>query len=152
MKRTILLILVAAMVLGLCACGSKPEVPVADVYERMAKEVKFPTEMLKMDDSIIIRDFGFDLDTFEEYLYMKAEDVLFAENIMLIKVKDAKDVDAVKEKLEKFVKEQATLLNGYMPDQGKIAEKGIVVAKGRYVYLLMSSEVNALKKIAAEMI
>lgn len=123
-----------------------------DVYAKMKSDVTFPTEMLKMDDEYLEMQFGFNSADFEEYVYVQGEDTLLAETILLIKVKDAKNVASVKEMLENYVFDQTTLLKSYVPEQGKIAEKSVVVANGKYVYMLMSSQVAALKKIAADMI
>ena len=67
-------------------------------------------------------------------------------------MKDSKNVNTVKESLENYLSDQTTLLNSYVPEQGKIAEKSVVGVKGNCVYLLMSSQVASLKKIAADMI
>ena len=90
----------------------------------------------------------------EHYRFLKTieADVLLAENIILIKVKDGQDVNAVKTKLEKFVTEQTAVFSSYVPEQSKIAEKSVVAVKGNYVYLIMSSKVSELKKIATDMI
>lgn len=123
------------------------------VYDKMIADVKFPTEMLRMDDEYLEMQFGFNAADFDEYVYAQGEDTLLAETILLIKVKDPKSVNAVKETLENFVSDQTTLLKSYVPEQGKIAEKSVIVLNGNcYVCMLMSSQVAALKKIATEMI
>ena len=152
MKKITALLLILAIACGLCACGSKQSAPVSEVYAKMIADVQFPTEMLKMDDDFFVNTFGFELGNFEEYVFAKGEDVLLAENIIIIKVKDGQDVNAIKTKLEKFVTEQTAVFSSYVPEQSKVAEKSVVAVKGNYVYMLMSSKVAELKKIAADMI
>ena len=134
------------------ASTSSSGVSLSSVYDKMISDVKFPTEMLKMDDEYLEMQFGFNAADFDEYVYAQGEDTLLAETILLIKVKDSKNVNTVKESLENYLSDQTTLLNSYVPEQGKIAEKSVVGVKGNCVYLLMSSQVASLKKIAADMI
>lgn len=131
---------------------SSSGVSLSSVYDKMISDVKFPTEMLKMDDEYLEMQFGFNAADFDEYVYAQGEDTLLAETILLIKVKDSKNVNTVKESLENYLSDQTTLLNSYVPEQGKIAEKSVVGVKGNCVYLLMSSQIASLKKIAADMI
>ncbi len=154
MKKITALLLVLVTVCGLCACGGKPEsnVSVKDVFAKMKSDVAFPTEMMETDADYIKNQLGLDVNDYEEFIFAAGEDILMAEKIILVKLKDSKDADTVKTKLEKYAKEQAIVFNGYVPEQGKVAESAVVVAKGKYVYLLMSSQVNALKKIASDMI
>lgn len=122
------------------------------VYDKMIADVKFPTEMLRMDDEYLEMQFGFTPDDFDEWIYAQGEDPLLAETVILIKTKEGVSADSVKTKFEEFISDQTTLLNDYVPDQGKVAAKSIVYTTGDYVCLLMSSQVAALKKIATEMI
>ena len=141
---------VAALIFS--ACTGKSSAHLSDVYAKMKAEVAFPTEMLKMDDDYFVMQFGFNPADFEEYVYAQGEDSLLAESIVLIKVKNGVNAGAVREKLEKYVSEQTTMFNSYIPEQGKVAGESVIVAKGSYVCMLMSSKVSELKKIVTEMI
>ncbi len=103
-----------------------------------------------MEDDYFVNQFGFDLSEIEEYVYAASENALLAENIIIIKVKDAADTVRVKAKLDEYVSEQITVLNSYLPDQGKVAEASVVDVRGDVVYLLMSSKVDELNEIMTE--
>ncbi len=156
MKRHVLvnlmLVLMAALAFSACKEKKSAKVQLSDVYDRMISEVNFPVQMLKMDGDYLEMQFGFTPDDFDEWIYAQGEDPLLAETVILIKTKEGVSADSVKTKFEEFISDQTTLLNDYVPDQGKVAAKSIVYTTGDYVCLLMSSQVAALKKIATEMI
>ena len=143
--------LISALIFSGCS-GKKNSVAIEDVYARMESEVNFPTHMLKMDGDYFVMQFGFNLEDFDQYIYSQGEDILLAETVILIKAKNGSDMNKIKQKLENFVSDQTTVFNSYIPEQGKVAEKSVVEVKGNYAYLLMSSKVSELKKIAQEMI
>ncbi len=149
MKKTMAILAVAVMLM-LTACGNggnAANVTVSDIYSKIKSDVTFDTAIIEMNDDYFSNQFGFDLSTFEEYLYLKSEDVMLAENIIIIKVKDGTDTAAVKTKLDKFVTEQTSIFASYAPAQSKIVEGSIVAVKGNLVYLLMSSKAAELKTV-----
>ena len=154
MKKVLKGLLICA-VLVLMACASndnngKINASVKDVFTKMTSKVALPCGMMQMDATALENEFGFTGETVEEFVYAKGEDVLLAETIILIKLKDGADTGKVKTKLETYAKEQTEIFNGYVPEQGKVAEKTVVAVKGNVVYLLMSSKVTDLKKVAEE--
>lgn len=160
MKR-IAVLLTVIMMLCLTACGSeeekKPaapdkEVTLAEVYTKMEEQVSFPGEMVKLGGEDLLNTFGFEASVYDEYVYAVCEDALLAETVLLLKVREGTDIDAVKETLNRYIEDQTMMFNSYVPDQGKVAGDAVVVGKGNVICLLMSSQVKDLKKIAADML
>ena len=154
MKKTIAAVLAIIMCLAaFTGCNEKKEpVSVSTVFEKMISDVTFPAGMMKMDAEYTENQFGFNMDDFEEFVFAKSEDLLLAEFILIFKVKDEKNADAVKTKLDKFLSEQTTVFASYVPEQEAVLKKAVVEKRGNIVFLLSSEKVSELKKIADEYI
>lgn len=158
MKRIAVLLTVLAMIL-LTACGAgdktpapKKDVTLTEVFSKMEEQASFPGEMVKLGDEDLLNTFGFEASSFSEYVFAVCEDALLAETVLLIKVNEGTDTGAIRETMNRYIEDQTMMFNSYVPDQGKVAEDAVVVEKGRYICLLMSSKVKDLKKTAADML
>ena len=156
MKRLTLTVL-CLMLLCLTACGGgdKPAAKKAmpsEVFGSMEEQVSFPGTMIRLGDEDLLNTFGFEAGDFEDYVYAVCEDGLLAETVVLIRVKDGTDTAPIKEKLEKYVEEQTMNYDAYLPEQAKVARQSVVAAKDGNVYLIMSSQVKELKRIAKDML
>ncbi len=145
------------MLLCLTACGggdknaTKKAMP-SEVFGSMEEQVSFPGTMVRLGDEDLLNTFGFEAGDFEDYVYAVCEDGLLAETVVLIRVKDGTDTAPIKEKLEKYVEEQTMNYDAYLPEQAKVARQSVVAAKDGNVYLIMSSQVKELKRIAKDML
>lgn len=142
------LLLGGCLFVGCGASGNKKEVTVdktlEEVYTQMIDNVEMPL-MVRMDEDYITNYYGIDLTAFDEYVFAAAEDVLLAENIILVKVKDGQSTEPVVSILEKIIKQKKAELESYLPEQFKIVEKSSVVTKGNYVILIISSKKGELE-------
>ncbi len=129
---------------------AKADITVNEIYSRITSGVQFPANMVTMDDDYFINQFGFELSKFDEYIFAVSDNALLAEGIVIIKVKDEADIESVKAKLNEYVTEEITVLNDYLPEQGKIAEKSVVDSNGRFAYMIMSSKVSEVKDIVTD--
>ena len=123
------------------------DVSVRDIYEKIRSDVAFDKEMMEMNDDYFSNQFGFDLTEFEDYIFLKSEDIMLAENIIIIKVKDGTDTASVKTILDTFVAEQKSIFASYAPEQSKVIESSVTAVNGNLVYLLMSEKVSELKSV-----
>ena len=116
MKKITALSLIVIM-LCLTASGKKDvEKPAAkaatpsEVYAKMEEQVTFPEPMVKLSDEDLLNTFGFETAGFDEYVYAICENILLAENIVLVKVKDEAVAEKVKQKLSEYVNDQTMML------------------------------------------
>ncbi len=156
-KRSLLLCLCALLfTLMMTACGKEenntPVPPLTDLYTQMTTEVEFPATMLLLDDDYITNFYGVELSTLEEYVFATAEDALHADTVILVKMKEDESTEDLVTLMNNLVKDKKAQMQDYLPDQYKIVEKAVVKTEGSYAYLIISSEVDALAKIAANAI
>ena len=115
-----------------------------EIYTQMVENVEMPP-MVRLDEEYITNYYGIDLTNFDEYVFAVAEDILLAENIILLKVKEGQSTEPVVTILEKIIKQKKAELENYIPEQFKIVEKSSVVTKDNYVILIISSNKSELE-------
>lgn len=159
MKKTMILLMLSMFLIG---CGKNgadtgtvettetvetiEEKSVSEIYEEIAEAVDLPV-MVTLTDDYISNYYGVNLELLEEYLFTNAEEIIYADTIILMKAKDETSVGELQEILETIITQKKLELENYLPDQFKIVEKSKVETSGTYVYLVISDERNTILEI-----
>lgn len=69
-----------------------------------------------------------------------------ADEFIILKANDAKDVPALKEGLEKERAAQIQTWERYLPDQYELVKKNVIFAKGNYLFYVTFSDADGLLK------
>ena len=125
---------------------SKTALPIADIYKEIGQKVALKSPEC-MDDEFISNYYGIDAATLEEYVFSISEDAAQAETIIIMKVKDSKDLEDIAECLRTVVDEKKNEMENYIPEQFAIVEKSKVVTKDNYVWLVISENADAVTDI-----
>lgn len=127
------------------------EVPLSDMYAEIESAVELP-KMVILNDNYIANYFGIDLDTLEEYVFTNAEEVIYADTVIMMKAKSGTDKEVLKEALDTMIDHKKAELENYLPEQFKIVEKSTVQIKGDYVYLVISEKAADIEAVIAQYI
>lgn len=120
-----------------------------EIYEEIAENVEQP-EMVTLNDNYIANYYGIDLSLLEDYLFASAEDVIYADTIVLIKVKEESSAQTMKDVLDTMITQKKLELENYLPEQFQIVEKSEVVVTGSYVYLVISENAEEIQRVIAQ--
>lgn len=131
------LILVYIALLLIYASGStKPFEEVA-----AAVEEQLDTEILeKQDAQALKRYYGLNGADYEGVLFYSAEFSISAEEVLLIEVKSEQQVQEVRDAMEERLESRKHTFEGYAPEQAQLIEQAQLQARGRFVFLAVSSE------------
>lgn len=119
---------------------------VAEVYEKIGQAVELKSPAC-MDEEFISNYYGLDTKILEEYVFSISEDAAQAETVIIMKVEDAGDIEAVKGCLEEVVEEKKGEMEDYIPEQFAIVEKSEVVTKDNYVWLVISENEDSITSV-----
>ncbi len=119
-----------------------------EIYEEIIETVEQP-EMVTLNDNYIANYYGIDLSLLEDYLFASAEDVIYADMIVLMKVKEESSAQTMKDSLDTMVTQKKLELENYLPEQFQIVEKSEVVVTGSYVYLVISEKAEEIQGVIA---
>ena len=84
---------------------------------------------------------------FAEVKEQLTEAVSSAEELLLIKCKDASQVESVKEAILERQKTKETTFEGYAPEQYDLCRNYILDEQGTYLFLIISPDAEELDKV-----
>ena len=108
--------------------------------------------MVLLNDNYIANYFGIDLAGLEEYVFTNAEEVIYADTVIMMKAKPETDKETLKEALETMIEHKKAELENYLPEQFKVVEKGEIHVVNNYVYLVISEKAEEIETIIEQYI
>lgn len=159
MKRLIVLLLAAVMLLSLGACGTKTPVetqaPAAEqaakepadmekIYESIAAQMP---EMIQMDETTMLNFCGIQTDDCVQVVAAICADGLITDEIWLIEAKDAESLEKLKALAENRLQMKGEESITYSPEQYAVVQKAKILTDGMYMALIVSPDVDALAEI-----
>ena len=152
MRRLISLALVAAMVLGLAACGgnkesSGPDFRVQDAMDAMLERAG-ADDMMTLSEGDMLDFYGIRAEDMEQFSAAVTFTGISAKEIVLVKAVGEDAAESIRERLDRRVANRMAEFENYLPDQYDIAANHSRVSRdGVYVSLIISGELEELNKI-----
>ncbi|MEG1705788.1 MAG: DUF4358 domain-containing protein [Clostridia bacterium] len=91
--------------------------------------------------------YGINLDKLDNYSAQMPMMNIRVNEVVIVKVKDIKDVEEVKSKLKTRSEAVAKTFETYLADQYEIAKAPIITSKGKYVLMTISEKKDDIEKI-----
>ena len=145
MKKITAIVLCAALLLSLAACGGEPAKAPVDLnalYESFSASLP---EMWVLDDDTRLNFLGIKADDCAQVITAIPAGSLAADEIWLIEAKDADALARLKTLAETRMTAKADETLNYLPDQYVFVEKGVILTEGLYLALIVSPDVDNLK-------
>lgn len=144
-------ILVLAMLMVLSACSGKKEAvvesktPVKDMADQMLEKVEQPP-LIELEKENVKNMYHLDPSLLEEYTIRMPMMNVKTNEMAILKVKNEKDLQVVKEALQQRAKDVQKLFETYLPDQYENAKNYKIMTKGNYVFFVISDKADVLVK------
>lgn len=146
MKKVIYAITAVCLILSLAGCGSKSEetasVDLAAVYDSYQQ---YLPEMFYPDESTLLNFLGIHVEDCVQYKVAICSEGMRADEIWLIEAKDDAAMENLTALAQTRIQAKLDETESYVPDQFLIVQKAEVLTNGRYLALLVSPDVDALK-------
>ena len=157
MKRIVCLALAAVLLAAACGCVSQPEdtgrdVDMAALMDAMAAADPTLPNMIYVtgegDQAAEYFTYLSDLDykLIDEYFYVCA-DAGTAEEIAVIKLKDAGQAAAAMDSLRRHIKMRQGTFREYDPAQLPLTEKAVIIREGKYVALIVCEKSGLVQNV-----
>jgi len=142
-------IAVLTFALVLTACGKQAKTPATkEVADAIKESAKFDELLELTDDNIGKRYYGIDLEDIEEYTVYVCSNAAIGDEIAVFKMKEADDVEDMLEVVRLRKQDREDALVDYAPTEADKVRNSVVSSNGNYVYLIVSSDKNAVKDAA----
>jgi len=141
MIKKVMVLLVVAMLAG-CASMSQKEIKNPSVYE-IDVMIKQSVDISTLEEAEYVKLkklYGISKSEIDEFVFYRAPSNVKAEEILIIKVKDANQVENVKEKIDKRIARQAASFKDYLPSEYFLIEKSVIKVNNNYILLAVSKD------------
>ncbi|MEG0370721.1 MAG: DUF4358 domain-containing protein [Clostridium sp.] len=151
-KKILITLLVGSLIIGsLTACSKGSESkdgenpPVADIEKKIgaATQLKY---LEKVNEETLNALYGISKDEVSEYIGYYSPMNVKADEIIVIKAKDKKDMPALKEKIQKRVKMQDDAFKRYLPEVYDLIQNHVIKENGKYIIMTISPDAEAIAK------
>lgn len=146
MRKMMILILAAVMLLSLAACGqTAPETKSVDLQQLYSDYEAVLPAMMVLDETMMMNFLGIPADKCTQVVAAICADGLRADEVWLIEAKD----QAALEELTKLANTRLTAKKeetvSYNPEQYAVCEKAVILDNGLYLAFFVSPDAEAMK-------
>ncbi|NLG93361.1 MAG: DUF4358 domain-containing protein [Clostridiales bacterium] len=147
MKKFLSLLLAAAIVLSLSACGASTKQ--ADLKKVMADmKAKIENqEMMDLTTDDLMPNYGISADDVKQFAAYVDSTGIKGDEIIFLEGKDAEAAKRIKEKLDNRYKQKEVEMKDYLPAEFAVLKKCSVNQNGNYVSMIVSPQYEELNKI-----
>ena len=153
MKKYIGIILIIAIFATLIVCtivrknvNSDIQININELADRIVSSSSFEDELAKIDNELAINLYNFEQETIEEIVAYQGSGAS-SEEILILKVKDANDLNNETEKIEARLKEREEAFASYLPKEVSKIQNHILEQKGNYIILCICNDYNTVNKV-----
>ncbi len=145
MKKLIVLLFIFILILPCCGCGTSAQAPLSQVESDLLAISQNLNGMEKGDSKALKRYYGLNLNDFEEVLIYIPASYLDVSELLVIKVKDAAQLDLVEEAVDTRNAMQQESFGGYGPEQVALLNDYEFKIVGNTLFYCVSPESSTLK-------
>lgn len=146
-----LMLTMAATVVALgtltgCASSSAGKNPTTtEIVETIQQDVDL-SNLKQGDGEKLQKYYDIKPEDVEEFAIYTPSTNIKADEMVIIKAKDEKDVDAIKEKLEKRAEEQGKSFKDYLPEQYALIQNKLLKSNKNYVIFVISKDKDKIEE------
>lgn len=137
--------LITVLITG-CADANTNIPSTKEIWEEIGQVVDV-SQMHVGDDRDLEELYGIGIEDIDEYVLYTAPSNLEADEIVIIKAKDTKDIEIIREKIAKRVETIGTSFKDYIPEEYHLVEKHIVDSKQNYVIFIVSEKADEIEEV-----
>lgn len=144
MKKAIAMILAMAACFTMAACGKEAapskQPATADVVKAVADTLTFKDTMVTVDAQMISNFYRIDSDKVAEISMYTSGTRATAEEVTVIKMKDAGDIKLAESAMAERVEDQKIAYENYVPEEMTKINGALVLTQGNYALLVMADD------------
>lgn len=135
-----------AVILLLAACQSKSEKTFDEAHEIIKTHLD-AGRFTKQDGEILKHWVELDPDSVAKFAFYGPETNLSVNEILLVEVKDEKDMEALKDTISKHLKRLEENYSNYLPEQGELVKKAVVKTEGKLLLLVINEDTSVFEDV-----
>lgn len=153
-KKTLTnLIMISLALIVLTSCTKNHVINKAPSIKDIDNKLKEEIDLSTMDignSEKLEKLYGINSEELEEFLLYTPKTNIEVNEIGIFKVKDSKDIDIIKGKIEERIEGQADIFKDYLPEEYYLIEKDVLKTKDKYILFIISEDGEIIEKIFDE--
>lgn len=150
MKKIIVFALFVIVVLNLTSCGlfgKEKDINLDSVWEKIDTEIDLP--IMQTPTSAKMAEYypSFTSEDYNQFLFKVAAQNIKAEEIILLQVKDEKNLDKAKSMIYKRIEDKQSYFKNYLEEPYSMVNNYLLKTYNRYIIFAVSSEVAKIEMI-----
>ncbi|MGE7926687.1 DUF4358 domain-containing protein [Lysinibacillus xylanilyticus] len=148
-KSVITIFVCTITLVVLSGCSGKQETPDNPSAIEIGEQIKHTTNLKEMkvgDTKKLQKLYNINADEVESFVLYTAPTNIKADEIAVIKVKDMKNVDNIKEKISNRIEKKSKSFKDYLPEEYFLIEKHVLKTKDYYILLAISKDSDDIEK------
>ena len=151
MKKTVVLILAACLLLGLTACGGKKEMDGQTLADDLLANADFTDSLSRLDDQVVPALYGLDAGDYTDCV-VYCGTAATAEEIAIFQAVDEAAAGRIPTAAEARVASRIETYKDYGPAEAMKLEDAVVRQSGLYVVVVVCSDAAGAEKIVDQYI
>lgn len=149
MKKLLSVLLIAALIFALAACGKKETAKSANLSEVFAK-FSFDGEMLALDANDLLDLYGVNSADVKQFAAAVNTSGIDCDEVVLVEAVNADAAARVKTALDNRYQAKLNETENYLPDEYAVIKTCSVTMDGNYVAMIVAPNAAELTKIYSE--
>ena len=134
-----MLILLLFFIVGLMGSDKTSKAEIATVEKAIEKQVPL-TGMHSVQNQMLKRLYGLNGNDYEGVVLYISDSNMGAEELLVVKLSDTSQEDAVREAVETRVQNQENSFEGYGVEQYQLLQEQVLDVEGNYVFFMVHKE------------
>ena len=140
--KYLLLVLLLIFIVSLMQGDKISSASIEDVTEKVTKATDM-TDLSAADNRTVRRLYGLNVNDYEGVSLYVSDSNMKVEEVLIVKLKDVAQADAVESAVKSRVDTQLQSFEGYGPEQCKLLDDHVLDTEGNYVLFVVNSKAQA---------
>ncbi|GAA0729268.1 hypothetical protein GCM10008905_29050 [Clostridium malenominatum] len=154
LKNILLLFLLIILPTGiLFGCSSQKASKKNPSSKEIGEKIKQAMDLSQMkdgDSEKLYKSYDIKENEIENFFLLTPPSNIKAEELLIVKLKDSKDIDSIKEKIQNRVDAQSTSFKDYLPEEYNLIENHILEVKDNFIFFTISKDGDKQKELFYE--
>lgn len=151
MKKWILCVVMVLALVLLCACGAGKKCDLSTLREAMLSAMN-PDDVMELDKSDIESLYDIQSEDMRQYVALMAKTSINSDEIILIEATDDAAAERIEERLNARYQAKLEEARAFLPGECEKVEACSVERSGRFISLIVSSQVEELTALYHDLI
>jgi len=145
-----IVVIVLALLTGCSSKNTTAKEPSIDEIDQNINEAVDISNMVKSDSNKLEKLYDINTEEVEDFKLYTAKTNIEANELLILKVKDQKDIEDIKEDINDRIETQTSSFKDYLPDEYYLIEKNVLKSNGNYIIFVISEEAEKIESIFDE--